>query len=229
MRVVRQLQPELRTHELHQLTSRLLCLDLGIALVACEPCRDDALVPRCAVEDRLQNRWRLGRRRVRRCTREVLIGHTLRRKHLIDDAVGVSLAQNIACKPLQLRLIAVASLFQFHQNRAVAITLTAGQVNDHALGWRIPAYEGLHDRAKLKHRAVIFREPRRSAADSHRHRLVGRPSATAQFSDKRREFAANVVPDNDLLGFEPLGELLCDIVVQGVHQLRPPLSTLDSS
>ncbi len=222
-------QAELRTHKLHQLADGLLRLDLGIALVACEPGRDDPVIPRCAVEDGFQNRWRLGRRCVRRCACEVLICDAFRRQHLVDDAVSVALTEDIARQPLQLRLIAFPGLFELHQHRAVAIAFAARQVDDHALRRRIPADEGLHDRAQLEHRAVVFRQARCQAADGDGHGLIARPRATPQFRDKRREFAARIVPNDDLPGLQLLGELLRNILMQGVHQLRPPLSTLESS
>ena len=94
---------------------------------------------------------------------------------------------------------------------------------------RISAHVGLDDRAQLEHRAVVLREPRRDAADRHRHGLIAGPRATAHLRDEWRKLAASVVPDDDLPGLQLLGELLRNVVVQGVHQLRPPLSTLDSS
>ncbi|RWP09908.1 MAG: hypothetical protein EOR00_31680 [Mesorhizobium sp.] len=49
----------------------------------------------------------------------------------------------------------------------MAIALAARQVNDHALGRRIAAYEGLYYCAQFEHRAVILDQPRAHAADHH--------------------------------------------------------------
>ena len=79
---------------------------------------------------------------------------------------------------------------------------------------RIPAHEGLNDRAKLEHRPSYSVKPRRQAGLSRvpPRRWSGRPRVIQR---ERREFAANVVPDDDLPRFKPFGELLRDVVMQG--------------
>ena len=58
------------------------------------------------VEDDLQDRRRLGRRRSGRRASEVLVGDRVGSEHLVDDAVGVALAQDVPREPLELRLVA---------------------------------------------------------------------------------------------------------------------------
>src|SRR2546422_398143 len=80
----------------------------------------------------------------------------------------------------------------------------------------------IDDRAQLEHRSRVLREVRGDASDRHGQELAARSRAATHLRDERRELTARVVPDDELLALQFLGELLGDVVVQRMHQRLTP-------
>jgi ribonuclease HI len=79
----------------------------------------------------------------------------IRGKNFVDDAVCVSLTQDITREPLKLGLIAFSRLLKLHEYRTVAVSFTAGQIKQYRFGL-VATNEWFDGYPEFEHRASVF-------------------------------------------------------------------------